>query len=356
MSRRSHPDYDFVPVYAGASHGYRYARPSLTSPRLKLTTEVVRCRPGDIFLGLDLAAHYLPHCVEQIAAWRSAGARIHNVVYDLLPLRQPGWFTPATQLHFSRWFEAVALHSDQLLCISDAVADDVRSEIGNKERPSVARLMLGGDIAGSAPSHGLSRTMSDLLRAMENRATILMVGTIEPRKGYDVALAAFERLWRDRPDDAPDLLIVGKPGWRTEKLQKLLSGHPENGLRLHWQAEVSDEALTELYERCSAMLVASLGEGFGLPLSEAAFHRKWVLARDLPVFREQHLPNCLYFGDDSPDALGDRIADLIAHAEQGRPPAAAVPAWSDCLDQLLETLGIATNPSIRTRKPATTQV
>ena len=41
-----------------------------------------------------------------------------------------------------------------------------------------------------------------------------MVGTIEPRKGHRVALAAFERLWREGA--SARFVIVGRRGWYEE--------------------------------------------------------------------------------------------------------------------------------------------
>ena len=131
-------------------------------------------------------------------------------------------------------------------------------------------------------------------------ATVLMVGTIEPRKGYDAALAAFEHLWSEMGEGAPSLMIVGKPDRQTDALQMRIRNHPEHGRRLHWLEEVSDEALAQFYRACDAALLASAGEGFGLPV-RSALHRRWVLVRDLPVFREQRLPNLRYFTEDLPE-------------------------------------------------------
>jgi glycosyltransferase involved in cell wall biosynthesis len=167
-----------------------------------------------------------------------------------------------------------------------------------------------------------------------------MVGTIEPRKAYDTALAAFEFLWRERGREAPDLVIVGKAGWKTEQLQQRLRTHREAGKRLHWLDNVTDEGLGRLYEACRGLFVCSLGEGFGLPLGEAMMQGTHVLARDLPVFREQNLPNVSFFEDDSPDVLGEQ---LMALARLGPLPSHIklnLPTWNDSVDSLLVNLGI----------------
>jgi hypothetical protein len=76
------------------------------------------------------------------------------------------------------------------------------------------------------------------------------------------------------------LAIVGRPGWTVEELIEKLGRHPSLRTRLFWFEDVSDEYLHRIYRSCSE------GEGFGLPLIEAAQHKLLILARDLPVFRE----------------------------------------------------------------------
>jgi glycosyltransferase involved in cell wall biosynthesis len=154
-------------------------------------------------------------------------------------------------------------------------------------------------------------------------------------------LEAFEWLWRTRPGDAPDLVIVGRPGWKTPALQEKLRSHAERGARLHWLTGVSDEGLCRLYDACTGVLIGSYGEGFGLPLVEAALFRRHVLARDLPVFREQRLPNVTYFIDESPAALAERLVELVSSGKAGPAPSATLPTWSHCVDGLLQEMGVS---------------
>ena len=133
-----------------------------------------------------------------------------------------------------------------------------------------------------------------------------MVGTLEPRKGYTQALQAFEQIWRSGMDAL--LVIVGKPGWKTESLQEHLAGHAEQGKKLFWFGRASDELLRRLYHAASGVLVASEAEGYGLPLIEAAQYGKPVLARDIPVFRETAAPGTSFFEAGSfAESLGSWI-------------------------------------------------
>jgi glycosyltransferase involved in cell wall biosynthesis len=87
--------------------------------------------------------------------------------------------------------------------------------------------------------------------------------------------------------------------------------------------------------------MASHGEGFGLPLVEAAVQGRHVLARDLAVFREQNLPNVQYFEDDHPEALGQALMELVQAKSLSANAQLGLPTWSDSVDDLLEKLGIS---------------
>lgn len=347
LSRAKLSGFDIVPVYASRARGYCYASADFLERGRPSSAVPVGVRRGDKFLGLDLAAQFLPYCAEQLDAWRKAGASIHLVVYDLLPLNESAWFSPATHRHFARWFEVVRTKADQVLCISDQVKRDVLDRLGPGRGPRVGRLYLSGDIANSRPSTGVTEKASALLKRMETRPTVLMVGTIEPRKGYHAALEAFEHLWRRDPSNAPDLVIIGKPGWKTEQLQLRLRNHRHLGKRLHWLEDVSDEALSLFYDGCRGVLFASRAEGFGLPLVEAAMHGRWILARDLPVFREQQLANILFFSGDDPTLLADKLIELVATGARSGPPRVILPSWSTCLEKLLDELGMQPVPDVQ---------
>ncbi len=343
LRRRSDCGFGLVPVYASQSHGYCYAPADCLQRSEPLSRQPVSAGPKDIFLGLDLSAHLLPHYRRQLRAWRRNGATVSIIVYDMLPLTRPEWFSPRAVGHFRRWFNVVRTETDQALCISDQVARELRQELaltGGTDLPRVGRLQMGGDITASLPSMGITEDTRQLLDGLRFRPAILMVGTIEPRKGHDIALDAFEHLWETRPGRAPDLIVVGKAGWKTERLQDRIRSHPQFGRRLHWLNTVSDEALCGFYDGCRGVFMASRGEGFGLPLIEAAAHHRFVLARDLAVYREQQLPNVLYFDNDRPAALGDRLMDLLGAGQRGAAPTVDLPTWGHSVDALLVELGM----------------
>jgi glycosyltransferase involved in cell wall biosynthesis len=86
--------------------------------------------------------------------------------------------------------------------------------------------------------------------------------------------------------------------------------HEQAGKKLFWLKNISDQTLQKLYEMASGILVASHGEGFGLPIVEAMHYGKSLLVRDIPVFREvaKKYQNIDYF-----DVEQNRLVDKIIH-------------------------------------------
>ena len=141
-----------------------------------------------------------------------------------------------------------------------------------------------------------------------------MVGTVEPRKGYLQAIDAFSLLWNEGVDI--NLVIVGKEGWQSlakdmrrdipETVNRLRT-HRERKKRLFWLEGISDEYLEKVYAASTCLIAAAYGEGFGLPLVEAAQHNLPIIARDIPVFREVVGEHAYFFEAESPESLASDI-------------------------------------------------
>lgn len=337
------------PVYGDAVQpGYRYARrftlALLGFDSVEGEDDPIAYQTGDIFLGLDLAKNSTLNNLDTIDAMRDQGVAIHFVMYDILPLLQPHAFPYGAAQHFQQHVLAIAQHADGVACISRAVADELASWLDVHDKPrrmplKIAYFHLGADLDASAPSSGMPTGAGQVLAAMAARPSILMVGTLEPRKGHAQALAAFELLWQDDID--VNLVIVGKQGWMVDALADTLRTHAQRGHKLFWLPGVSDQMLTETYRLSSALLAASVGEGFGLPLIEAAQHGLPIIARSLPVFREVSGVHAFYFDGLEPESLAAALRQWLALDRQGQaPPSAAMPwlHWSDSASQLLEAV------------------
>jgi glycosyltransferase involved in cell wall biosynthesis len=329
------PGYRIEPVFShGGNRSYQYARrfglALVGETGLALEDAPIELRPGDIFLGLDLFTNGTAQNQALLHSMRERGAAIYFVVFDLLPMLRPEVFPFGTEQYFGDFLRTVHAVSDGVLCISRAVADELAAWIakqGLRRRTplKLGHFHLGADIDASAPSFGLPPDAGVVLAALRARPSFLMVGTVEPRKGHAQALAAFELLWQQGVD--VNLVVVGKQGWMVEQVAERMASHPEKEKRLFWLAGISDEMLLALYAGSAALLQPSEGEGFGLPLIEAAQHDLPVIARELPVFREVAGEHAYYFTGLAPDDLARALADWLALRQAGTAPASTGMPW-----------------------------
>lgn len=315
-------------------HAAEYVEHILTGASGTLQDEAIEVSDGDYFLGADFyAGGVICSATSGIySEWRARGARIGFIVYDILPLTLPDCFPPEAGPVHKQWISILAAEADDLVCISASVAEETRTWLkahldGSSKLPAIHPWTLGADIAASLPSKGLPADAEILLETLRDKDCFLMVGTIEPRKGHLQALEAFDLLWEAGSEAR--LVIVGNEGWRgvpREQARNLpeilerLTNHPETGRRLFWLQGVSDEFLDRIYQEADCLIAASLDEGFGLPLIEAARHGVPILARDIPVFREVAGDAAAYFSGRDGASLATAIDLWLRDFRKGRHP------------------------------------
>lgn len=225
---------------------------------------------------------------------------------------------------------AVAQWADGTICISRSVANDLAEWIEKLElqrfRPfNIGWFHLGADIQSSVPTKGLPEDADLVVDTLRKYPTFLMVGTIEPRKGHHQTLKAFEQLWEKGV--SLNLVLVGKKGWMVDELASLLSEHSQLDKHLYWLEGISDEYLEIIYTSSTCLIAASEGEGFGLPLIEAAQKKLPIIARDIPVFREVAGENAYYFDGLDPKDLVEAVQDWLILYEMKQHPRSDSMRW-----------------------------
>jgi len=291
---------------------------------------------GDHLLMLDSSWAAYDQFSPIFVSARAKRVPITTVIYDLLPIiLPPGNFVEGGKEWFEGWLRRAIAESDGLVCISKAVADDL---IAFLNQNSLARpgLKVGWWHLGSTLPKLEQPNASSSVRELENLSYFLMVGTIEPRKNHVLALDAMELLWAAGSDIK--LVIAGKPGWMVEELMVRLRTHTERNKRLFLFEEVNDEEISYLYRNASILLFLSKGEGFGLPLVEAAHFGKPVVCSRIPSFVEIGGEQVMYVEINSAARLADELSDAWTRAKSGKAPdTRMLPrlTWEESTDALL---------------------
>jgi glycosyltransferase involved in cell wall biosynthesis len=302
-------------------------------------------RPNDTLLLLDSSWRELLQLKRMFSRLRSVNGRVVSCVYDLIPATHPEYCIDPLVRDFRRWLRTMLRNTDSIVCISQASADELRAYINRRRRPfqgPVRWFHLGADFAlTQAPAV----TKAGI-------PTILIVGTIEPRKGHVIALDALDRLWAE--GRKVKLHIVGGHGWKTEQLISRIENHPLSGSLLALSRSTDDDGLLRAYAEADLVLSPSFVEGFGLPLVEGAALGKPLMVSDIPVYREVCKEGAIYFKPGDVDDLAAKLRSWLDNRHTPPPP--AILSWSESADQLItllisEQAGQTVTPQV-SRKPS----
>lgn len=136
-------------------------------------------------------------------------------------------------------------------------------------------------------------------RSPSGRPTILIVGTLEPRKNHAIVFDALPEVRANWPDAR--LVVAGRVGWQSAPIQARLRELVEAGMAEQVIAP-SDTVLETLFALADVCVIPSYYEGFGLPLLEAMARGVPVVASDIAALREIGGEAALYV--DPADAAG----------------------------------------------------
>jgi alpha-1,3-rhamnosyl/mannosyltransferase len=182
-------------------------------------------------------------------------------VHDVLFLEFPEAYTERGLAFHRRALRRLS-QADLVICPSRAAADALRSL--PQELPDRIRVVpLGTDMARPAHPDGVLRELG-----IDGRYVVWM-GTIEPRKNLQRAVAGFLRATNDdRSPDRPKLVLVGPAGWLDRPILQYLE-EPAVRARVRRLGQLDPDRQAAVYAGAEALLLPSLGEGFGLPVLEA---------------------------------------------------------------------------------------
>jgi alpha-1,2-rhamnosyltransferase len=313
----------------------------LTSPVLLIVNFKFRVVPqrGDLLLMLD--SSWIYPVWPAVKRAKDNGARIGLVVYDLIPITHPQFFTPALVERFSVWFDRAMDNVSFFIAISQTTRDEVRRH-AESNRPSTEwhgrfESFQLGSVIDSVVSNGKIRDkLKKVFEGSDKLNTYLTVGTIEPRKNHKYLLEAFNEVLKQCP--GAQLCIVGSIGWLCGEFLKDLRSHPQYQRRLFIFNDLSDTELDYCYSHAKALVLPSLAEGFGLPLVEALYHGQLVLTSDIPIFREVGKDFCAYFDISKPASLAKMVIDIEKKGKMPdvrRPEKYQLPDWKDSCRELL---------------------
>ncbi len=237
--------------------------------------------------------------------FRSKGMTIATLVYDLIPLTHPLFFNQQYIFNFENALIDIIKYSDLLPCISHDTQKQLLLYCHNK---NIQLDKLKCPVVPLAP--GISNSYDTGQFKSQNElpeSYFLIVGTIEPRRGYLEAIEEYEQ-YRDTGGTS-SLLIIGKPGINSDNIIHKIQSHTQG---ITWFDNADDNQLVTAYQCADAVICPSHAEGYGLTVSEGLELNGLVFANRLPVFGEFAGSHPYYFDINR---KGD-LARLLAGAKE----------------------------------------
>lgn len=288
-------------------------------------------KPNDILLLLDHSWDF-NHSVAHVMKKNNSASGVNVVIlYDIIPLNYPQFFDVPAYYLFHRWFETVS-NADLILCISPSVADDIKNLLLSYKKPHfpiVEYFSLGSNFNSISDDHRSGR-LDSLLN--NKHCLFLSVGTIEPRKGYSLAIDAVDQAWSLGQDFT--YVIIGRVGRFQEKLVERILSHEEYGSRLFWFNDLSDADLSLLYKKARALVYPSITEGYGLPLVEAAHYGLPAIVSDIAVFRAIAGDNAIYFDVADKKMLAVKLVEACKTVKMK--PEIPIISWQESKDMMMK--------------------
>lgn len=219
-----------------------------------------------------------------------------------------------------------------VVTVSRHTAIDVAQKFPNlADRITVIPPAVGNEYAIVPSSEFVNKMKTDYKLPQKY---LLSVGTIEPRKNYQLVMRAYEQLLKRNPNFEYDLVIAGSWGWRTRAIRKLLTEfkYPD---RIHLLGYVPEEIKPALYSAARVFLYPSFFEGYGMPVLEAMATGTPVIASATTSLSEVVGSDGVLVDPWQPNSWVEAIENLCTnnqlHAElsrQGRIRAQAR-SWND---------------------------
>ena len=137
------------------------------------------------------------------------------------------------------------------------------------------------------------------------------------------------------------LVVAGQIRWDVDKLASVLKQDALSAGPIVFLEHPSDAEVDALYRHALALAMPSDGEGFGLPIVEAAQRDLPAIVSDIPVFREIGGDGTLFIDPHDVEAFVRAIRKLIDETpDLRRRRASSVhrQSWSDSAHQLVKII------------------
>lgn len=258
---------------------------------------VCRELPGDTALFHGLSGE-LPFGL------RKSGIRSVVTVHDLIYLRFPAFYKPIDRNIYAHKCRRACTEADRVIAISEATKRDLVGFFGIPEG-KIDVVYQGCDEQFKREVPAAEQCAVQEKYALPERF-VLTVGSIEERKNLLLLVRAVERL-----DARVHIVAVGRRTPYTAQVERYAAEHGL-GPWLHILDRVPFADLPAIYRSAALFVYPSRFEGFGIPMIEAAHCGVPTVGATGSCLEEAGGPGAFYVDPDDPEALAERIGEILS--------------------------------------------
>jgi glycosyltransferase involved in cell wall biosynthesis len=187
-----------------------------------------------------------------------------NVIHDLNFLHHPEFVPPVVRRYYDRFFPKFARNATRLATVSQFSRDDIHQSY-QVPVETIDVVYNGANTAYKPYTEELQITVKQ--QYTDGHDFFLFVGLIHKRKNLDNVFRAFD-LFKERTGSPMKLVVVGDKKWWAGEIEDtyLAMRHREDVVML---GRRQLDELSALTAAATAMVYASLFEGFGQPIVDA---------------------------------------------------------------------------------------
>jgi len=199
---------------------------------------------------------------------------------------------------FSLLLRNVIARSRFVLSPSNYVRNDLDEWTGHRYSKKLLATPLAADMLDSPP---------ELVKTLEGKSYIFFVGNAFPYKNVGAIVEAFSLVKQTHPE--LHLVLAGKRDFFYEQIEKQVKDNHINDV--HILGYISDGQKRWIMQHAKAYVVASLSEGFHMPLHEALHEDCPVISSNATCLPEVGGDAALYFDPHNTIELADKIKQVL---------------------------------------------
>ena len=256
---------------------------------------------GDVYFSADSNYSIQLENRKIFKKWHSCGVILCSYVYDLTFIFYPKtMYLEIAALLMRDWLDMLLLEYNGIFTESKTVRNEIIDYADKKLHKNTDLPYIGYAHLGCNALIDQNLIYDDDIKELKKYKGMIFiaVSTIEPRKNYPLLIKAFERATSQGMLNSK-LVIVGSLGWKCDSIANLIKNSPLFGSSLIWYDDADDAKLAQLYSISDIYVSATMYEGFGLGICEAAHFGLPLLLSDIPINHELAEGYALFFKDEN---------------------------------------------------------